>query len=378
MQRASNLFCLRGRQWFAMMLGLASLHSGWANGQARGVVPPEPPSIDALGNVHVPSIVVPLSPLASQEAKSDFLNYVRNTQSPCVTPGDSNDIVAFRKRLDDCLNRPAVARLRAVFPVSIKPQRIAGVMTDVIEPSTGVAERNRRRVLINLHDGFFLFDAGLGGQLGSIPVASSGAIKVISIDYREAPENKFPAASEDVAAVYRQLLKEYPAKNIGLYGCSAGGVLTAESVAWFHSHNLPNPGAIGIFGAGALVPWVGDSSYVGPLLTGSVPNAQEPNPLPPYFDVPRIDIHDSLVSPVYHPSVLATFPPTLVLSGTRDIGLSTAVYTHAQLSKAGVDAVLHVWEGAAHCTYTHGDPDVPETRDAWRVIAEFFDRHLGT
>jgi acetyl esterase/lipase len=83
-------------------------------------------------------------------------------------------------------------------------------------------------------------------------MAGIGHVKVISIDYRQAPEHKFPAASEDVAKVYQELLKTFKAENIGIYGCSAGGFLTAQSVAWFQAHNLPAPGAIGIFCAGAL------------------------------------------------------------------------------------------------------------------------------
>jgi hypothetical protein len=57
------------------------------------------------------------------------------------------------------------------------------------------------------------------------------------------------------------------------------------------------------------------------------------------------DFADPLVSPAYAPAVLAAFPPTLVISGTRDDLLSPAVYTHTQLVKAGVEADLHVWEG---------------------------------
>jgi monoterpene epsilon-lactone hydrolase len=71
------------------------------------------------------------------------------------------------------------------------------------------------------------------------PIASIGKIKVISVDYRQAPEYAFPSASEDVATVYRELLKTYKPTNIGIYGCSAGGLLTAETIAWFQKEKLP-------------------------------------------------------------------------------------------------------------------------------------------
>jgi acetyl esterase/lipase len=81
------------------------------------------------------------------------------------------------------------------------------------------------------------------GLVESIPIASVGAIRVITVDYREGPEYSFPAASEDLAAVYAALLKTYKPRNIGIYGCSAGGILTAQSVAWIGSHGMPSPGA---------------------------------------------------------------------------------------------------------------------------------------
>jgi acetyl esterase/lipase len=214
----------------------------------------------------------------------------------------------------------------------------------------------------------------------SIPISALSAIRVVSVDYREGPENKFPAASEDVASVYRALLKTYPAHNIGIYGCSSGGVLTAESVAWFQAHRLPRPGAIGIFDSGALVSAQGDSQYIGPILMGVMPSASsDVKAFNPYFNVPGLSLKDPLVSPVFDPQVLAKFPPTLSISGTRDGWLSLALYTHEQLVQQGVDADLHVWEGAAHCSFAQpiADPDVPETREAWNVIVKFFDKHLG-
>ena len=92
-----------------------------------------------------------------------------------------------------------------------------------------------------------MWGEGSGGEVESIPIASLGKIEVISVSYRLAPENVFPAASEDVAAVYRALIKTYRLQDIGAYGCSAGGVLTAEAIAWFNKMHLPMPGAIGTF-----------------------------------------------------------------------------------------------------------------------------------
>ena len=362
------------------VLVIASL-AGSATGNAQqNVSNVDGGRVDSDGAVHLPSMTVPFSSLASEEAKTNFLEFIQAFASLREGGGNSGDINEFRKRLDDRLIRPGVEKLSAAFPVRIKAETIGGVRTDVIVPVEGIARKNRQRVLINLHGGGFMFGAGLGGQLESIPVASLGAIKVISVDYREGPEYKFPAASEDVAAVYRQLLNsKYPAENIGIYGCSAGGMLTAQSVAWFQKHGLPRPGAIGIFGAGALVPMLGDSNYFASYLMGESPFPEDAKKFLPYFDVPGLSTRDLLVSPAYSLSVLARFPPTLIISGTRDYGLSPAVYTHAQLVKQGVDADLHVWEGTPHCSFVEGtaDPRVPEIREAWDVIVKFFDSRLG-
>lgn len=338
-----------------------------------------PTVVDDDGAVHLPALTIPYSSLSSDAAQKNFQDLAHLSLIP-KSEAPRPDINTLRKRLDDQVMRPGVEKLRRVFMVRIKPETIGGIQTDVIEPAAGVARKNRQRVLINLHGGGFMLAAGLGGQMESIPIASIGAIRVISIDYRQGPEYKFPAASEDVATVYRELLKRrYPAKNIGIYGCSAGGMLAAQATAWFQSHGLPKPGAIGMFGAGALVPMKGDSNFIGSVLHGQPVPTEDAKQLLPYFDLPDLDVKGPLVSPAYSPSTLARFPPSLVISGTRDIGLSPAVYTHARLIQNGIDAHLHVWEGVGHCSFAQpiADPEVPETREAWSVIVNFFDKYLG-
>jgi len=82
-----------------------------------------------------------------------------------------------------------------------------------------------------------------------------------------------------------------------------------------------------------------------------------------------------MVAPAVSLATLAKFPPTLVITGTRDFAMSAAVYTATRLTDAGVDAELHVWEGLFHGFFYN--PDVPESRDCYRVIVGFFNRHLG-
>lgn len=334
------------------------------------------------GSVHLPGLVIPYSALSSEAAKKNFLDLARFFSAPVDERRRNENIVAVRKRLDDLIMRPGLEKLRQVFPVHIRSETIGGVRTDIVEPLGGVSKKNTRRVLINLHGGGFVAAAGLGGQMESVPIASLGAIQVITVDYRQAPEHTFPAASEDVEAVYRELLKRrYPPENVGIYGCSAGGMLTAQVIARILQRDLPVPGAIGMFGAGALVPMRGDSATIGLMLNGQQRIVMDDEKrLSPYFRVPGLDLRNPLISPAYSPAVLARFPPSLLISGTRDFALSPVVYTHAQLTREHVEARLHVWEGASHCSFAQPfvDPDVPETREAWEVILRFFDEYLGT
>lgn len=348
---------------------------------------PQKSTVDADGTVHMPAFAVPLSRYMSEQAKRQFIEEALNP--PVMDSGPNVPIARRRAQVDDYY-RPLVERAEALYPVNISEEKVGGVGAQIVTPKSGLSARNRERVLINLHGGGFVVGAGLGGLAESIPISGVGRFKVITVDYREAPEYRFPAASEDVTAVYRELLKHYRAENIGIYGCSAGGILSAMTVAWLQKENLPKPGAIGIVSAGAFGSfygppaepntWGGDSRFTGPPLVGGAP--LPPNGVTSSDEMPdalqyigHTDLNDPLVSPALSPPILAKFPPTLLIAGTRAFDMSAAVQTQRELTNSGVEADLHLWDGLGHCFLL--DTNLPESQEAYRVITKFFDAHLG-
>ncbi len=337
--------------------------------------PASAPFVDADGTAHLPAADVPASRFLSPEARAKFIaNFSHPAQPPGAAPAGPRDFNAIRAD-DERKNAPFVARARELYPVDIEDKVIGGVRTQVITPKGGVAPANRHRVLINLHGGGFIWGEGNGARIESIPIAGLGKIEVVTIAYRMAPEHEFPAASEDVAAVYRELLKDHAARNIGIYGCSAGGILTAESIAWFDREKLPMPGAIGTF-CGSLALMGGDASHVAPLLVGELPSPDADSGSVQgsrYFK--DASATDPLVLPGNSLRLLKRFPPTLLLAGSRDFTVSSLFAAQAALTGAGVEAELHVWDGLWHAFFF--DPDLPESQQAYRVVVQFFDRHLG-
>lgn len=311
---------------------------------------------------------IPYSELASPESTA-AVEAQMDRLGPHLVKLATADAEEMRAILDEHFYQPKIDRARELYPVTESVLEIGGIYTEVFEPADGIPPENARRVLINLHGGGFTVGARTEGRLESIPVANVARMKVISVDYRQGPEHRFPAASEDVATVYRHLLESHTPDQIGIFGCSAGGLLTAQSVAWFDAHDLPQPGAVGIFCAGAGDFFVGDAVQIDKVLRTNIGGDSEIA----YFE--GADWNDPLVAPINHPGLLSRFPPSLVITSTRDLALSSAVATHQRLIGAGAESELHVYEGLVH--YFFSDTGIPESRQVFDVTARFFDARLG-
>jgi len=329
--------------------------------------------------LHIPAFDLPFSSFLDVETRGILER--QTTQNEVLarlcpftsrTLANPEEAIAFRRCYDEHHHRQLAARHRAHYKVEIQADIVDGVCIEIFTPEESISDRNERRVLINLHGGGFVMGARWIGQIESLPIAAVGDIKVVSVDYRMGPEHRFPAASEDVAKVYQGLLQRYKPESIGIYGCSAGALLTAQTVAWLQKERLPRPGAVGLLcGAGSY--WgEGDSGHFHASRSG-LPPAQVVDPREnPYFK--GIDPNDSLAFPLRSAERLRQFPPSLLVSATRDLALSSVVQTHCRLLELGVEADLHVWEGLDHAF--HYTPELPQSRLVYELVVKFFAEHL--
>ena len=324
----------------------------------------------AIAQVTVPSFALPPSNQLSAEAQQVLIRMGQAT-----APAEIGNDVAQQRVFYARYNDDRLAEMRRHFQTREREERMGGVRVHIVEPQAGITSANAQRVLINIHGGAFMWGSGSGALVEAIPIAATMGVKVVTVDYRLAPEHHYPAASEDVIAVYRALLQQYPAENIGIYGCSAGGVITAQATAWIRQQHLPRPGAIGTF-CGTGAPYSGDSPYLAGPTTGGAPLAVPalPDTLPtPYMQ--SVAAQDSAAYPLASATEIAAMPPTLLLAGGRDFAVSALTLAHRRLTAAGVKSELQLFDGLPHAFFVW--PDMPESQEAYRLIAAFFDHHLG-
>jgi monoterpene epsilon-lactone hydrolase len=263
--------------------------------------------------------------------------------------------------------------MRERLHVTVRPETIDGVRAYVVTPDA-IPREHRDKLLIHVHGGCYVLSPGESGTTEAILMAGLGHYKVISVDYRMPPEAYFPAALDDAMTVYQSALKATAAKNVAVFGTSAGGALVLEMMLRAKQMGLPMPGAIAPGTPMSDVTKTGDSFYTNELVDNVLVSRDG------FCDAATVvyahghDLKDPLLSPVY--GDMHGFPPAILTTGTRDLLLSNTVRVHRKLRQAGVEAQLQVFEGMSHAQYAFDDR-VPETKEAFGEISAFFDKHLG-
>lgn len=331
--------------------------------QSYSTLPQNSASFNPDGTAVVTRVIPPPSTL-SPEAQA-WLASLTQKKSPPQT-------LAERRVATDAWRAWGSAEARRLYPVNIEETIIAGVRTDIITPLV-TPEANRSRVLINLHGGGFVSDSG--SLIEGVPMANLAKIKIVSVYYRLAPENHFPAAVDDVVAVYKDLLKTYKPNNIGMFGTSAGATLTAEVAARLKQLGIPLPAALGMFSVHPDFSRPTDSQAFFALdgLPGALPILDPKHPPDDPYPSATTDRKDPVLSPQF--ADLRGMPPSLLVTSTRDLLLSDTALFHRALLGAGVDAQLVVFEALPHAFWYHYE--LPETKEALDLMAKFFDEKVG-
>ncbi|OYU33597.1 alpha/beta hydrolase [Novosphingobium sp. PASSN1] len=301
------------------------------------------------------------APWVSEEAREAF-----KTESD-APPAPRGDIAALRAHYD-AFNRRHLEAALAHYPVAIERSAVGSVTVDIISSQDGARDD---RTLICLHGGAFMWGRGAGALLEAVPVAAKLGVRVVAVEYALAPEAVFPAAVNDVVAVFDALCRELPPSRIGIYGCSAGGVLTAQTTARLLRDGKPLPGAIAML-CGTGLEMTGDSAMSAGPLNGEPASAAPNLAALPYFS--GCEARDPLVFPGNHPDVLADFPPSLLVTGTRDFAASSVATMHRRLLAARAEAELLLFDGMGHAF--HMATTLPEARETFAAMSRFFGRHL--
>ena len=325
-----------------------------ARAHAQSPVVDDLTSVDSDGTAHIKRSV-PVPKTISSEA------YALMVSGKRWTPGPGTKRAA-----------EFTEKLQATYPVELTETTLAGVATKVIIPKNA-APRKQDRVLICLHGGGFTSDSG--STLEGTTIAALTGIKVLAVEYRLAPQYPLPAAVDDAVAIYESALKEYSPKRIGVYGTSAGAVLSAQLAVEALRLHLPLPAVLGFFSGYVDLARYGDSRFLygtsGFTNFGAMLPALKGLGMVPY--VGDHDRKDPVLSPIY--ADLKGFPPTLCMTSTRDHCLSGTVDFHRALLRARVDARLMVFDAMPHAFWYLFD--LPESMEALEAQANFLDRHLS-
>jgi epsilon-lactone hydrolase len=226
------------------------------------------------------------------------------------------------------------------------------------------------RVLLYFHGGGWVLGSSLSHRLFTIALGQVTKMRVLSVDYRLAPEYPFPAGFEDCTKAYQWLLDQgFQPGNIVIAGDSAGGNLTLATILNLRDKGIPLPRGAACFSpCTSLDPsdWNLEKGKTDPILAdiGSfwwiIAYLGQENPA---------DQSNACISPLF--GDLQGFPPVLVQSTSPELLYDQCQKFVETAKAAGVDATLQTWDGLFHVWQAFGLGVLPDAQDAIDKVGEW-------
>jgi monoterpene epsilon-lactone hydrolase len=252
---------------------------------------------------------------------------------------------AFPADIDVSEQRRLLRELTSAQPLPADVTVTAAALGAVPTAEITIDGTEPRHVILYFHGGVYALGdaaraAGLAAQVGRRTQA-----KVISVDYRLAPEHPYPAAVDDALAAYQALLHNGTASSdIAFAGESAGGGLAVATLVNARDHGLPLPAAAYVMSPYADLTLAGTTmdtkSKADPLLSRENLQARVPDYTAGH------DAALGLISPIF--AELSGLPPLVIQAGTHEVLLDDAVRLARQAATADVQVTLDLTPGVPH------------------------------
>jgi epsilon-lactone hydrolase len=247
-----------------------------------------------------------------------------------------SDVSEQRRLLRELLSAQPLPGDITVTSAALGGVPTADITVDGVEP---------RHVVLYFHGGVYVMgDASLAADLAS-QVGRRTRAKVISVDYRLAPEHPYPAAVDDALAAYEALLDNGAApSDVVFAGESAGGGLAIATLVNARDHQLPLPAAAFVMSPYADLTLAGTTletkGKADPLLSREALQARVPD----YTG--GQDPALPLISPLF--ADLSGLPPLIIQAGTHEVLLDDALRLARRAATADVAVTLDVTPGVPH------------------------------
>lgn len=266
------------------------------------------------------------------------------------------------KNTDDM--RAIMIETQAPEGVTCTPVDAGGVSAEW-SVAAGVDEA---KVVLYVHGGGYVMGSAGSHRDVTGRLSKAAGARVLSLNYRLAPEHPFPAPVDDAVAAYRWLLAQgISPGNIAVAGDSAGGGLAIATLLALRDAGEPLPAA----GVG-ISPWV-DMEGTGESMTTRAavdPVVQKEGLLGmAKLYLGDADPKNPLAAPLH--ADLAGLPPLLLQVGDAETLLDDSTRLAEKARAAGVDVTLKVWDEMPHVWHLFA-PILPEGRQAIDEIGSFF------
>lgn len=224
---------------------------------------------------------------------------------------------------------------------------------------------SKDKVILYFHGGGYIMGSPNVTRMISVKLGIATKVRILSIDYRLAPEHPYPQGLEDCISSYKWLLSNgFDSKNIMISGDSAGGYFASITLVKLRNEGIPLPAGAILFSPATDLALTGETAITnGPTdpiladlgifwwnecyLAGADPFSPEVSPLC---------------------ADLTNLPPMLVQVSTSEMLYDDARRFVEKAKKAGVDVTLQTWDDTLHEFQNY---DLPESTEAFDKAREF-------